>query len=106
MRNKRYLSLLRPFEILATKKVLQVNPTVMPARKEPDEIKIIVYDYDNNKAECFTLQSVEETYRFLETASNTWVNIDGLRKDDIESICRHLLTLWLNPPMKTPSSSR
>ena len=89
-RQKKYLDyILNPFDILRTKKVLQVNPTVMPARKEPDEIKIIVYDYDNNKAECFTLQSVEETYRFLETASNTWVNIDGLRKDDIESICRH-----------------
>ena len=89
-RQKNYLDyILNPFDKLRTKKVLQVNPTVMPARKEPDEIKIIVYEYDNNKAECFTLHSVQETFRFLETTSNTWVNIDGLRKEDIDSICRH-----------------
>jgi hypothetical protein len=41
----KYLSLLiNPFDLLRTKKVLKVNPTIAPTRKEPKEIKIFAYD--------------------------------------------------------------
>ena len=91
MKSKRnYLGyFLNPLELLRTKKVLQVNPTVDPVRKEPEEIKIIIYEFNRDKTECITLNSAEETFKFLNTASNTWINIDGLRKNDIEKICNH-----------------
>ena len=38
--------LLNPLELLRTKKVLQVNPTIASPRKEPEETKLFVYDYD------------------------------------------------------------
>jgi len=91
MANKRkYIDLLlNPMHLLRTKKVLLVNPTTPPKRKEPEEIKIIVFDFDKNKSEYLNLRSVEETYKFLESTSNSWINIDGLKKEDTEKICDH-----------------
>ena len=72
-----------------TKKVLQVNPTAPPSRKEPERSLITVFEYNKESAECKTLSKIEEAYPYLDTASNTWINIDGLRKDDVEKICDH-----------------
>lgn len=90
MTKRNYLDLiLNPFDLLRTKKVLQVNPTAEPTRKEPDAINIILYDYDKEKTQCIKLNTVEESFKYLETTSITWINIDGLRKNDIEKICAH-----------------
>ncbi len=90
MRKLKYLDLIRnPFDLVRTKRVLQVNPTIAPERKEPENIQIIVYEFDKDKTECLTLNSVEETFKFLHTTSNTWINIDGLRKADVEKVCNH-----------------
>jgi len=90
MTKRNYLDLiLNPFDLLRTKKVLQVNPTAEPTRKEPDAINIILYDFDKEKTQCLRLNTVEESFKFLETTSITWINIDGLRKNDIEKICAH-----------------
>jgi len=90
MRKKSYLDyILNPLELLRTKKVLQVNPTVAPKRTEPRDIKIIIYEYDKNKSECYSIQTVEECYPFLNTPSNTWINVDGLKKNEVETICNH-----------------
>ena len=87
---KNYLDyILNPLELVRTKKVLRVNPTITPTREEPAQIKIIVYEYDRNISECLSLNTIEETFRFLDTGANTWINIDGLKKDDIEKICNH-----------------
>ncbi|MEP7163090.1 MAG: magnesium/cobalt transporter CorA [Ferruginibacter sp.] len=90
MTKRNYLDIiLNPLELLRTKKVLQVNPTVYPERKEPDEIKIIIYEFDKDRSECITVNTVEDCYRFLHTGSNTWINIDGLKKLEIEKVCNH-----------------
>ena len=90
MRKRNYLDIiLNPLELLRTKKVLQVNPTVPPERKEPEEIKIIIYEFDKNKSECIVVKTVEDCFPYLHTASNTWINVDGLRKSDVERLCNH-----------------
>ena len=90
VRPKKYLDLLlNPLDLLRTKKVLHVNPTVIPERKEPPEIKLQVYEYDKDKYDHFIFNSVEETYDYLNTPANTWINIDGLKKDSVEKICNH-----------------
>ncbi len=89
-RRKKYLEfILSPLDLLRTKKVLQVNPTIAPSRVEPDHIKVTVYEFDKNRSEVVELHSVTECFHFLETTSNSWINIDGLRKDDVEKICNH-----------------
>ena len=88
--SKKYFSyILNPLELLRTKKVLQVNPTIASPRIEPDEIKIFVYDYNATQADIRELKNVPDCFPFLESPKITWLNVDGLRKVDVEKICTH-----------------
>lgn len=87
MRTERYISFIRPLERLITKKVLQVNPTIAPLRKEPERTVISVYEYDAVNVTYQQLNSVEETFKYLENSKNVWINLDGLKKADIDKIC-------------------
>jgi magnesium transporter len=88
--NTKYLDyILNPFELLRTKKVLRVNPTITPVRTEPEETKIFLYEYDKNVFDCFPITTIEDTFRHLNSPAITWINIDGLRKEDVEKICAH-----------------
>ena len=90
MLNSKYLDfILNPASLMSTKKVLQVNPTAEPRRVEPDTSLICVFEY--NKETCVTkhIKNIAETYPFISSVANTWINIDGLKKDDVENICEH-----------------
>ncbi|MGN6532993.1 MAG: magnesium/cobalt transporter CorA [Ginsengibacter sp.] len=89
MRNEKYLSLIRPFETRATKRVLQVNPTIAPARTEPEKTIIFVYEYDAESVNYQQLDSVEDCYKYINSSKNTWINFDGLKKVDIDKVCAH-----------------
>jgi magnesium transporter len=89
MKSKRYLSLLKPFEILATKKVLQVNPTIAPSRKEPEKTLISVFEYNNDDVSFEQLDKVEDCYKYLDSPNISWINFDGLKKVDIDKVCNH-----------------
>ena len=90
LKSGKYLSLLiNPLELIRTKKLLQVNPTVVPKREEPDKIKIFVYDYNNDEVNVEEVSSLSGCYKYLDTAKASWINVDGLRKQDIEDICNH-----------------
>ena len=85
--SKKYFSyLLNPLELLRTKKVLQVNPTVPSPKKEPEEIKIFVFDYNVNHADFKELKEVPECFSYLDSIKTSWINVDGLRKADVEKI--------------------
>ncbi len=88
--SKKYFSyLLNPLELLRTKKVLQVNPTAIVERKESEKVKIFVYDFNTADSTVKELDSVPECFPFLESEKTTWINVDGLRKTDVETICNH-----------------
>jgi len=89
MRSERYRSLMRPFENLSTKKVLQVNPTIAPKRVEPEKTIIFVFEYDAKEATYQQLDNVEDCYKYLNSTKKTWINFDGLKKSDIDKICAH-----------------
>jgi magnesium transporter len=90
MNGLNYLSyLLNPFELLRTKKVLHVNPTAIPERREPEELKIYVYDYDANTIDTKELSGVKSCFEYVDSPKVTWLNVDGLRKNDVETICSH-----------------
>ncbi len=90
MANHNYLSyLLNPLELLRTKKVLQVNPTIVSQRAEPEETKLFVYDYDATHLDIKELKSVPDCYPFIDLPTVSWINVDGLKKTDVESICNH-----------------
>ena len=89
MRTEKYLSFIKPLERLITKKVLQVNPTVASLRKEPEKTEIFVYEYNSASVDCHELNSIEETFKYLESTKNLWINLGGLKKVDIDKICEH-----------------
>jgi magnesium transporter len=81
--------LLNPLELLRTKKVLQVNPTVDSQRTEPAETKITVFDYNSGRVNIQDFKEVADCFKYIDPQSISWINVDGLRKDDVESICKH-----------------
>ncbi|HXL58626.1 MAG TPA: CorA family divalent cation transporter, partial [Chitinophagaceae bacterium] len=78
-----------PLDLIRTKKVLQVNPTIEAPRKEPDQIKIFVYDYNHDEVEEHKVENVSDCYKYLDTLKVSWINVDGIRKSDVEAICNH-----------------
>ncbi|MEP7144603.1 MAG: magnesium/cobalt transporter CorA [Ferruginibacter sp.] len=87
MRTRNYFSyLLNPLELLRTQKILQVNPTAVATRIEPESIKLFVYNYDDQHIDVKELPDISFCYAYKDSPSTTWLNVDGLRKKDIESI--------------------
>ncbi|MBX9781981.1 MAG: magnesium/cobalt transporter CorA [Chitinophagaceae bacterium] len=85
-----YLDLvLNPFNLFRTKKILNINPTIIPQRAEPEETSLYVYDYDAESVHEERLNSVSDCFTYKHSARVTWINVDGLRRTDIETICNH-----------------
>jgi magnesium transporter len=72
-----------------TKEILNINPTQNLNRKDAEEVFISVYDYDEDSVSEATLQKIEETFAYRENKKVSWVNIDGLRKADVEAISQN-----------------
>ena len=88
MQTRNYFSyLLNPLELLRTKKILQVNPTAIATRKEPEAVKLFVYDFDNQNIEIKELPTVPSCFSYINSPTTTWLNVDGLKKTDVEEIC-------------------
>lgn len=85
----RYLYLPNLFATKRTKQILSVNPTIIPLREEAKEVIVSVFDYNAEVLEEKTLRGVEDCFRYKTSGRTTWINIDGLRKNDVESICSH-----------------
>lgn len=85
----RYLSLPKLFAPGRTKEILSVNPTVIPLREEAKEVSIYVFDYDENKIEEKKLPAVKDCFPYKTNGNISWINIDGLRKADVEAVCNH-----------------
>ncbi|MBL0155182.1 MAG: magnesium/cobalt transporter CorA [Chitinophagaceae bacterium] len=85
----RYLYLPNLFTAKRTKEILSVNPTVIPHREEAKQVIVKVYDYDAEHLEEKTLEGVADCFKYKTSGHVSWINIDGLRKADVELICNH-----------------
>ena len=85
----RYLGLPLLFGTARTKEILNVNPTVIPQREEATEVKIFVYDYNAESVEERELQNVQQCFSYKTNNRISWINIDGLRKADVEALGAH-----------------
>jgi magnesium transporter len=73
MAPRNYFSyLLNPLELLRTKKVLHVNPTVASSRIEPEQIKIAVHDYNAANHDFGELKSVKECFPYIDSPGSMW----------------------------------
>src|SRR5690606_10742127 len=67
--------------------LFQYNPTILPVREEAKEVKIYVYDYSAGHFEEYNPAHAADCFSFRGNGHITWINIDGLRKQDVETIC-------------------
>ena len=85
----RYLYLPNLFGTQRTKEILHVNPTVVPARTEASDVVVSIYHYDANGLEEERTDTVERCLQYKDAGRITWINIDGLRKADVEALGNH-----------------
>lgn len=90
MNPSKYLQLIFPvFGTKRTREIFGFNPTVLPAREEAKEVKVEVFNYSNGFIEEHHFHTIEECFPFRDSSNISWINVEGLRKADIEKICQH-----------------
>jgi magnesium transporter len=92
MRPEKYLRYFVPSSLFGTKRtkeILHINPTAPPERTDAEEVHISVYDYNAASFIEHRFKEVKEIFCYKGNGNVTWINIDGLRKTDIEKISEH-----------------
>lgn len=85
----KYLYLPNLFATRRTKEILKVNPTLIPVREEAREVKAFVYDYNAETLHEQRADHVKDCFPYKTSNRISWINIDGLRKSDVEAVCEH-----------------
>ena len=83
----RYLYLPNLFSHERTKEILAVNPTVVPTREEAASVEVSLFDYNSEVVEEKKSLGIAACFDYKTSGRTTWINIDGLRKSEIEAIC-------------------
>ena len=91
MRPQKYLSLLLPiFNVQRTKELLSVNPVAPSEREDAREVQVSVFRYNATQVFEEKFTKVEDCLAATGDLNFIhWINIDGLRKKDVEVICNN-----------------
>ncbi len=89
MRPAKYLNLLLPiFNTGRTREILGINPVIPPQRQEAQDVRVSVFSYNSSGVKEYHFTSITECLKFSEeNGAIHWINIDGLRKADVELVC-------------------
>lgn len=82
----RYLIPTSLFGTHRTKEILNSNPITNLSRKDAEHVFVTVYDYDENSLNECKLHSIEESFTYKENKHISWINIDGIRRKEVERI--------------------
>ncbi len=86
----RYLNYIFPiFNTRRTREIFNVNPTVLPTREEAQAVHITAYNFSSAKLDIVEYAELSEALALKETPEISWINIDGIRKKDIELLSSH-----------------
>ena len=69
-----------------TKEILNSNPITNLSRKDAERVFVTVYDYDENSLDECKLHSIEESFDYKENRHISWINIDGIKRKEVEQI--------------------
>ncbi|HYF32439.1 MAG TPA: magnesium/cobalt transporter CorA [Chitinophagaceae bacterium] len=88
MRPSKYLSLLLPvFNTQRTREILGVNPVTPAQREDAKDVRVSVFAYNEASLKEHQFNSVTECLHFSESKEFIyWINIDGLRKAEVEQV--------------------
>jgi len=91
----RYLNVPNFFGAARTKEILSINPTRETQRVDDDEVIISSFLYNKEKVAYQQYQQIEGLFAHEKSDMVQWVNINGIRKTDVEKVCKeygiHLL---------------
>jgi len=85
----RYFNLMSLFDTKRTRDIFQVNPTLPVQREEAADIHVEVFDYDAESLDRHEMLSISQCKVFKDSDRITWINIEGIRKKDVEDICSY-----------------
>jgi magnesium transporter len=85
----KYLNPLSVFDTKRTRTIFKVNPTVVPERVEATETKVTIFDYSPASFQEVQLNQVTDSFPFKENNNVSWINVDGIRKLEVEAIAAH-----------------
>lgn len=87
---EKYLKyIFNPLELFGTERtreILSVNPTVLPIREEATKVLFSAFIYDHESVEEHPGISLDEVLALKSSEKIVWINVDGLRKADVEKI--------------------
>ncbi|MFL9482008.1 magnesium/cobalt transporter CorA [Chitinophagaceae bacterium LWZ2-11] len=86
--NSKYLKFLKLQATKRPQRIFSVNPTVIPQRPECKDIKISVCEYDGEQINSYEFTDITDFSLFKESDRTKWINIDGINKDIVESVCK------------------
>lgn len=89
---EKYLRYIMPnsfFGSERTKEILHINPVSDICREDAEKVIITVYDYNETNLFSAELKSVEDSHCYLDNSHVSWINIDGIRKADVEELGAH-----------------
>jgi magnesium transporter len=92
MRPDKYLRYLVPSSLFGTrrtKEILHINPTAPPQRQDAENVRICVYDYTAGEVTEQHFDDVKSIFPFKGNNRVSWINIDGLRKTDVDVVSEH-----------------
>lgn len=90
MHQNKYLKYFNPLPLFNTKRtrdIFQINPTAAPSREEAAETHSKVFDYSQQHFEEKKLDAVTDSFPYRDNEHVSWINMDGIRKADVEAIC-------------------
>ncbi|MGN6401423.1 MAG: magnesium/cobalt transporter CorA [Flavisolibacter sp.] len=85
----RYIIPTSVFGTQRTKEILNSNPITNISRKDAENVFVRVYDFDENSLDECTLKNIEQSFAYKENKHVSWINIDGIRRKDVEMISEH-----------------
>lgn len=69
------------------RQVVYTSPNMNAVRQDSNDVRIFVFFYNGTELEKTTLPNAEDCSRYKGDDHITWLNVDGLRKSDVEKIC-------------------
>lgn len=67
-----------------------MNPTIVPKRSIDQKVIISVFTYNAKEVKIAHLSQIQECFKYLNTTDAiSWINIDGLDKDNVNAISNH-----------------
>lgn len=82
---------INPFRV-KKQRLMSFNPvTATTSRKPAEHVRITVFEYDAGHVKEEIMPDVQSCFRFSETPGVKWINVDGVRREEVEALCNHFL---------------